>query len=122
MINKNLRSVLYYVTGVTMVCLMIEFSKRVPAGQLDPRLYAVETAKESELISEPKSPPGEVDYDIVPKRNRGRVKEHKESEEGEQLDIAENTVKDTRTNKEKFKEWKASMKISAEEMGLFKKW
>jgi len=119
MINKNLRSVLYYVTGVTMVCLMIEFSKRVPVGQLDPRLYVVETAKESELTNLPKSPPDEADYDIVPKRNRGRVKEPRVVEE---LNIAENTIKDTRTNKEKFKEWKASMKISAEEMGLFKKW
>lgn len=123
MINKNLRSVLYYVIGVTIVCLMIEFSKRVPAGGLDSRLYVVETAKESELASLPSSPPDEVDYDIIPKRDRGRVKEPKQPRELEHNnDIADNAIQDTRTNREKFKEWKASVKISEDEMGLFKKW
>jgi len=122
MINKNLRSVLYYVTGVTIVCLMIEFSKRVPAGGLDSRLYVVETAKESELASLPKSPPDEIDYDIIPKRDRGRVKSTKQPRKLEEPESIENTIKDTRTNREKFKEWKASVKISEDEMGLFKKW
>jgi len=36
--------------------------------------------------------------------------------------IIDNKVEDTRSNKEKFKEWKASVKMSADEMGLFKKW
>merc|ERR1712123_436916 len=109
MINKNLRRVLYYVTGVTIVCLMIEFSKRVPAGGLDSRLYVVETAKESELAS-------------LPKRDRGRVKSTKQPRKLEEPESIENTIKDTRTNREKFKEWKASVKISEDEMGLFKKW
>merc|ERR1711892_1173782 len=122
MINKNLRSVLYYVTGVTIVCLMIEFSKRVPAGGLDSRLYVGETAKESELASLPKSPPDGIDYDIMPKRDRGRVKSTKQPRILEEPESIENTIKDTRTNREKFKEWKASVKISEDEMGLFKKW
>merc|ERR1711892_695058 len=92
MINKNLRSVLYYVTGVTIVCLMIEFSKRVPAGGLDSRLYVVETAKESELASLPKSPPDEIDYDIIPKRDRGRVKSTKQPRKLEEPESIENTI------------------------------
>jgi len=127
MINKNLRSVLYYVIGVTLVCLMIELSKRtVPGGGLSSQLYVVETAKESELATLPNSPAGEVDYDIVPKRDRGRVKEPKKPRELVADDTLSentiNTIEDTRSNREKFKEWKASVKISADEMGLFKKW
>ena len=35
MLNRNLRSILYYVVGVSAICLMIELSKRVPTKKLE---------------------------------------------------------------------------------------
>ena len=35
MLNKNLRSILYYVVGVSAICLMIELSKREPTKKLE---------------------------------------------------------------------------------------
>jgi len=124
MINKNLRSVLYYVIGVTIVCLMIEFSKRVPdGGLLSKQLYVVHTARDSELATLPNSSAGDDNDEIIPKRDRGREKDPKKPRElNPDIPIADNTIEDTRTNREKFKEWKASVKISEDEMGLFKKW
>ena len=43
MLNKNLRTVVYYVVTVSVCCLLIEFSKRVPdpRTQLSPKYYEV---------------------------------------------------------------------------------
>ena len=35
MLNRKLRSILYYVVGVSVICLMIELSKRVPTKKLE---------------------------------------------------------------------------------------
>ena len=58
MLNKNLRSILYYVVTVSVLCLMIEVTKRVPDPRtsLSPKFYEVVTAKQSELATLPKSP------------------------------------------------------------------
>merc|ERR1711915_730081 len=111
MLNKNLRSILYYVVGVSAVCLMIELSKRVPAKELDKSMYMVQTAKVSELATEPTQQQNNLgaEDDLIPKRNRGRVKTDKKP-------------KDTKADKEKFREWKKTVTISKDEMGLFKKW
>merc|ERR1719210_909200 len=107
MINKNLRSILYYVIGVTMVCLMIELSKRVPQAALDPALYDVNTAKESQLATLPNTGSEDAEsLDVIPKRNRGRVKVEKKPKKmavkSEQQQEEDNIVRDTRTDKEKF--------------------
>ena len=49
MLNKNIRSLLSYVAGVSLLCLMIEFSRRLPdtPATLPPALYHVRTAKVS---------------------------------------------------------------------------
>jgi len=75
MVHKNLRTLLYYVVGVTAVCLMIEVSKR--SSGLDPALYVVETEASHNLVSPPAAPAsssisGVVDDEVIPRRNRGR--------------------------------------------------
>ena len=44
MLNKNLRTVLYYVVTVSVLCLMIEVTKRIPdpRTQLSPHYYEVQ--------------------------------------------------------------------------------
>lgn len=57
MLNKNLRTVLYYVVTVSCLCLMIEFTKRIPDPRtsLSPQFYQVVTAKQSELLTLPQN-------------------------------------------------------------------
>merc|ERR1719266_610830 len=120
MVHKNLRTLLYYVVGVTAVCLMIEVSKR-NAG-LDPALYVVETAASSQdlFLPTPSSAvSGAMDDEVIPRRNRGRPGGiNKTAAKKKDID----NIVDDKSDKEKFKLWKASMKISPEEVGLFKKW
>ena len=73
MLNKNLRSILYYVVTVSVLCLMIEFTKRIPDPRtsLSPKYYEVVTAKQSELESLPKVHKDEEAKDVIPRRNRG---------------------------------------------------
>merc|ERR1719361_3461 len=99
---------------------MIEVSKR-NAG-LDPALYVVETAASSQdlFLPTPSSAvSGAMDDEVIPRRNRGRPGGTNKTA-AKKKDI-ENIV-DDKSDKEKFKLWKASMKISPEEVGLFKKW
>ena len=51
MLNKNLRHILYYVVTVSLLCLMIEVTKRIPDPRttLSPKYYEVVTAKQSQL-------------------------------------------------------------------------
>jgi len=124
MVHKNLRTLLYYVVGVTAVCLMIEVSKR--NSGLDPALYLVETDASHNLASPPNAPPHssssvsrEIDDEVIPRRNRGRPGSvEKAAIKEKEID----NLVDDKSDKEKFKLWKASMKISPEEVGLFKKW
>ena len=53
--NKNLRSVLYYVVGVSLVCLMIELRKRSEHDfySLSRKHYDVQVAEPSKLEAEP---------------------------------------------------------------------
>jgi len=116
---------LYYITGVTFVCLMIEVSKR-RADLLDTKLYVVQTAKESELATVPSLSLDEKlsdDDEVIPRRNRGRGSpdERKERRKSSVNDD-ENEVEQHGSDKEKFREWKSSLKISPGEAGLFKKW
>ena len=80
MVHKNLRTLLYYVVGVTAVCLMIEVTTKIDwqsscsklivtvlpeepyvlvlqvskrSSGLDPALYVVETADSQSLVSPP---------------------------------------------------------------------
>merc|ERR1711915_572828 len=125
MLNKNLRGILYYVVGVSAVCLMIELSKRVPAKELDKSMYMVQTAKVSELATEPTQEQNNLDTenDLIPKRNRGRVKTDKEPKALPRKTVdLNNEIRDTKADKEKFREWKKTVTISKDEMGLFKKW
>jgi len=117
MVHKNLRTLLYYICGVTLVCLCIELSKR--GGGLSPSLYVVETASNAELKTTPHPPPinapdnnkkDRETEELIPRRNRG------------QPGTREQEKPNTLSEKEQFKLWKASMKISPEEVGLFKKW
>jgi len=122
MVHKNLRTLLYYVVGVTAVCLMIEVSKR--GSGLDPALYVVETDASHSLVSPPAAPPSSsisrvIDDEVIPRRNRGRPGSVEQAATKEKE--IDNLV-DDKSDKEKFKLWKASMKISPEEVGLFKKW
>lgn len=117
MLHKNVRSLLYYVAGVTLVCLMIELSKR--GSGLEPQLYVVETVKKEELAALP-SPvlsvgEGEAE-EIIPRRNRGRPGTNELYQGANPKPAA------ALSEREQFKQWKASMKISPEEVGLFKKW
>merc|ERR1711936_148171 len=116
MVHKNLRTLLYYVVGVTAVCLMIEVSKR--SSGLDPALYVVETEASHNLVSPPAAPAsssisGVVDDEVIPRRNRGRPGSiEKAAAKEKEID---NLVDDKvlfQSDKEKFKLWKASMKIS----------
>lgn len=118
MLNKNLRSLLSYVAGVSLLCLMIEFSRRLPdtPATLSPALYHVRTAKDSELATDPTDTKPD-DYDVIPKRNRGRVGKIKQTQS---LSVSENLV-DT-SEKAKFKAWKSLIKFDPNETGLFKKW
>jgi len=125
MLNKNLRSILYYVVGVSVVCLMIELSKRVPAKELDTSMYMVHTAKVSELATEPTQEQNDLETEdnLIPKRNRGRVKTDKKPKALPRKTISlDNEIRDTKADKEKFREWKKTVTISKDEMGLFKKW
>lgn len=113
MLNKNLRNILYYVVSLSLLCLMIEFTKRIPDPRtsLSPKYYEVVTAKHSELATLPKDLENEKAEDIIPKRNRGRLPDL-EPDQGE-------TVKDEKT---KFREWKVKQNIKSDEKGLFKRW
>ena len=119
--NKNLRTVLYYVVTVSVCCLLIEFSKRVPdpRTQLSPKYYDVVTASPAELKKLPKlqKPENAIDTgdeeDIIPKRDRGKLSQNKDDYYVEQLDADEKT---------KFREWKKSQKFKPSETGLFRKW
>ena len=55
MLHKNLRTVLYYVIGVTFICLMIEYRKKTEDDfyKLDKNLYSVETASLQQLEAQP---------------------------------------------------------------------
>jgi hypothetical protein len=87
MLHKNLRSLLYYVAGVTAVCLMIEViavgvcfhpprrqvSKRNQDGkQLDPLLYTVVEDKAGVDSHPAAAAHGEEEEEVIPRRNRGR--------------------------------------------------
>ena len=119
--NKNLRTVLYYVVTVSVCCLLIEFSKRVPdpRTQLSPKYYDVVTASPAELKKLPKlqKPENVIDTgdeeDVIPKRDRGKLTQNKDDYYVEQLDADEKT---------KFREWKKSQKFKPSETGLFRKW
>ena len=121
MLNKNLRTVLYYVVTVSVCCLLIEFSKRVPdpRTQLSPKYYDVVTASPAELKKLPKlqKPENVIDTgdeeDVIPKRNRGKLSQNKDDYYEGQLDADEKT---------KFREWKKSQKFKPSETGLFRKW
>lgn len=121
MLNKNLRTVLYYVVTVSVCCLLIEFSKRVPdpRTQLSPKYYEVVTASQAELKKLPKlqKPANAIDTgdeeDVIPKRNRGKLPQKKDDYYEGQLDADEKT---------KFREWKKSNKFKPSETGLFRKW
>ena len=121
MLNKNLRTVLYYVVTVSVCCLLIEFSKRVPdpRTQLSPKYYDVVTASPAELKKLPKlqKPENVIDTgdeeDVIPKRNRGKLSQNKDDYYEGQLDA------DEKTN---FREWKKSQKFKPSETGLFRKW
>jgi len=114
-LNKNLRHILYYVVTVSLLCLMIEVTKRIPDPRttLSPKYYEVVTAKQSELESPPKERDDEEPVDVIPKRNRGRLPLKKTVNEGDE------PVKD---EKAKFREWKVKQNIKSEEIGLFKRW
>ena len=55
MLHKNLRTVLYYVIGVTFICLMIEYRKKRDDDfyKLDKNLYSVVTASLQQLEAQP---------------------------------------------------------------------
>ena len=60
MLNKNLRTVLYYVVTVSVLCLMIEVTKRIPdpRTQLSPHYYEVQLSTGLHEISQcPKEAP-----------------------------------------------------------------
>merc|ERR1712032_976832 len=60
-----------------------------------------------------------IDDEVIPRRNRGRPGTvEKAAIKEKEID----NLVDDKSDKEKFKLWKASMKISPEEVGLFKKW
>ena len=123
MLNKNLRTVLYYVVTVSVCCLLIEFSKRVPdpRTQLSPKFYDVVTASPAELKKLPKLQKHENaidtgdEEDVIPKRNRGKLSQNKDDYYEGQLDVDEKT---------KFREWKKNNKdkFNPSETGLFRKW
>jgi len=80
MLSKNLRSILYYIIGVSFVCLLIEVNKRNPVHMYGTEdLYEVKVAKPGSLETTPKydaqdgTQRDDEDYEeIIPKRNRGR--------------------------------------------------
>lgn len=115
---KNLRSVVIYLTGITVVCLMIEVSKR-RSELLDAKLYEVKIAKDSELSTDPAEDiqSGLVEEDIIPKRNRG-----KESPITKRPRTPKQYNYESNHEKEDFKKWKASIHIKPGEGGLFKRW
>ena len=116
MLNKNLRTVLYYVVTVSVLCLMIEETKRIPdpRTQLSPHYYEVVTASQAELATLPKKTDEREEEDVIPKRNRGRVQKKK-------IDYyQDNNINDD--EKERFREWKKKNKFKPSETGLFRKW
>jgi len=122
MLHKNLRSVLFYVVGVSFVCLMIEIRKRSEADfySLDPSLYAVQTASQDQLRADPVEDLSEDDADIVPLRNRGRPNPDEElikQKEDKKVAVSEAELKS------KYREWKKEQGIvGRKEKGMFKKW
>ena len=81
LLGKNLRSILYYVIGVSAVCLVIEISKR-NSGQFynTHGLYEIRTAVPGSLEKSPEIENkygDKADNDIIPKRNRGRENSEK---------------------------------------------
>ena len=117
MLNKNLRTVVYYVVTISCLCLMIEFTKRIPDPRtsLSPQYYDVVTAKQSELVRPPVEDPHDDPYeDVIPKRNRGRVRVKAEEDDEEDNDVGD--------EKESFREWKKTHKFKMTDTGLFKKW
>jgi len=77
----------------------------------------VVTAKQSELQTLPRDTPENSEAeDVIPKRNRGRVRKKNFYETDE--DEEDNTVDE----KERFREWKKKQKVHGSETGLFKKW
>jgi len=123
MLNKNLRTVLYYVVTVSCLCLMIEFTKRIPDPRtsLSPQFYQVVTAKQSELLTLPQNDEDDKSEEVIPRRNRGRVKPKEKKVMSEESDYyKENDINSE--DKEKFREWKKKNKFKASEVGLFKKW
>ena len=105
--------------SISCLCLMIEFSKRIPDPRtsLSPQFYEVVTAKQSDLLKLPtEDASDDVDEDIIPKRNRGREKVQELIEEAE----SENEV--DKDEKERFREWKKTHKFKPSDTGLFRKW
>jgi len=115
MLNKNLRHILYYVVTVSLLCLMIEVTKRIPDPRttLSPKYYEVVTAKDSELQTLPKASEEDEAVEVIPRRNRGR------------LPLKETVSADVEPvidEKAKFREWKVKQNIKSDEKGLFKRW
>ena len=115
MLNKNLRHVLYYVVTVSLLCLMIEVTKRIPDPRtsLSPKYYEVVTANQAELQSPPKASENEEAVDVIPRRNRGRLP---------LKETANEDVEPVIDEKAKFREWKIKQNIKSDEKGLFKRW
>ena len=74
------------------------------------------TLQDSELATDPTDTKPD-DYDVIPKRNRGRVGKIKQTQS---LSVSENLVDNS--EKAKFKAWKSRIKFDPNETGLFKKW
>jgi len=118
-LNKNLRHILYYVVTVSLLCLMIEVTKRIPDPRttLSPKYYEVVTAKHSELQTLPKESEDDEAVDVIPRRNRGRLPLKKTV--SEHVEPAEPVIDE----KAKFREWKIKQNIKSDEKGgLFKRW
>ena len=115
MLNKNLRHILYYVVGVSLLCLMIEVTKRIPDPRttLSPKYYEVVTAKQSELDTLPNTREEDQPADVIPRRNRGRLP---------LKEAVEESVEPVINEKAKFREWKIKQNIKSDEKGLFKRW
>ena len=115
MLNKNLRHILYYVVTVSLLCLMIEFTKRIPDPRtsLSPKYYEVVTANQAELQTLPKASEDDEAVDVIPGRNRGRLPLKK---------TVNADVEPVIDEKAKFREWKVKQNIKFDEKGLFKRW
>jgi len=117
MLNKNLRSVLYYVVGVSFICLMIEVSKRSDDKyySLSKELYEVKTDDSkfpTDNLPAQENFGGNGGEEVIPKRNRGRTSETDQGENEVEVDL-----------KAKFRDWKkTSGTAGIREKGMFKKW